>query len=605
MKKILKSLLAAILSFVMVIGVVACGNSGGNSGNGGSTSASDKPSDSTGGGTSGSTEPDGPVTITVYTAVNAIEQSALTAVANAYMDLKYDEGKDVTVIINNRTDPEAYMQAVRNMAGGNVTNPTIVQTSIIPEYYGSNKIVDLTPYLEESNPYISGNTAWKDALEADAYRTKVSGSSETIPGVSYSSNYLSVFYNKKAVLDVLGQSDVVSADGTIDNSKITWTWLMNALKTAKSSGKNFNNPLGLSRSEQSCGEGSFNMLSHLVNMYLDQYFRDFIEKVHSTSGDYSYLSIDEDWTYDQADQSVDSVDKYSFNLNKVVDYYFNQTGYNPTSERYTEVMQNLYDLMTYSDKDASYNDVFSRFNETTLTYSYNRSGYSDLKLFYVEALDYVRTYRDAFKTEVQGKPTVFPSGAQISSELGWFLMPAMESELEGVADNVRSFGGPQESMGILNTGNTKTNEYAVDFLMYLLSPQGQQGIYATYKKENDAPVTLVQLVKSTNIPASINYAYVKATGDCSTSPYIIFGKCSGMTDATVSGSSEYVYDGVAKILSSYFRSSTRAWDGTKLFDKIKSGFASYATKKNFIYNDPAQVSAKTNGLKNSPFNTAA
>lgn len=184
-------------------------------------------------------------------------------------------------------------------------------------------------------------------------------------------------------------------------------------------------------------------------------------------------------------------------------------------------------------------------------------------------------------------------------------MPAMESNLEGVANNVRSFGGPQENMGILNTGNTKTNEYAVDFLMYLLSPQGQQGIYATYKKENDAPITLVQLVKDIDIPEAIDYAYVKATGDCSTSPYLIFGKCSGMTDATVTGSSEYVYDGVAKILSTYFRSSTRTWNGTELFNKIKSGFASYATKNNFIYNDPAQVSSKTNGLKNSPYNTAA
>ena len=619
MKKILTSLLAAIISIIMVFGVVACNNSGGTSGgttetpggtteSNGNSSSSEKPSESSGGTSerpSESNTPDGPVTITIYTAVNAIEQSALTAVANAYMDLKYDEGKDITVIINNRTDPEAYMLAVRNMAAGNVTAPTIVQTSIIPEYYGSNKIVDLTPYLEEANPYISGNKAWRDALEADAYRTKVSGSSETIPGVSYSSNYLSVFYNKQAVLDVLGQSEVVGADGTIDNSKITWTWLMNALQTAKNSGKNFNNPLGLSRSEQSCGEGSFNMLSHLVNMYLDQYFRDFIEKVHSTSDDYSYLSIDEDWAYDSNDQSIDAVDRYSFNLNKVVDYYFNQTGYNPNSERYAEVMENLYDLMSYSDANASYNDVFSRFNETTLTYSHNRGGYADLKLFYVEALDYVRTYRDAFKTEVQGKPTVYPSGSQISSELGWFLMPAMESNLEGVANNVRSFGGPQENMGILNTGNTKTNEYAVDFLMYLLSSQGQQGIYATYKKENDAPITLVQLVKDIDIPEAIDYAYVKATGDCSTSPYLIFGKCSGMTDATVTGSSEYVYDGVAKILSTYFRSSTRTWNGTELFNKIKSGFASYATKNNFIYNDPAQVSSKTNGLKNSPYNTAA
>ena len=607
MKKISKSLLAVILCFVMMLGVIACGGNKSNpDSNGGSTSTSEKTSTSTSDKTSASQGDGESTTIMLYTAVNAIEQSALRSVADAYSDYQYNVlGKDIQIVINNRTDPEAYMQAVRNMASTSVSVPSIVQTSIIPEYYGSNKIVDLTPYLEEANPYIKGNKAWKDALEPDAYRTKVSGASETIPGVSYSSNYLTVFYNKKAVLDVLGESEVVGKDGTIDNSKITWSWLISSLKKAKeATGKNFKNPLGLSRSEQSCGEGSFNMLSHLVNMYLDQYFRDFIEKVHSTSDDYSYVSVDADWTYDAADPSVDAVDKYSFNLNKVVDYYFNQTGYNPNSERYTEVMENLYDLMSYSDPDAAYLDTFHRFNETTLNYEKNAS-YADLKLFYVEALDYVRTYRDAFKTEIQGKPTQYPDAATISNQLGWFLMPAMESDLEGVADNVRSFGGPQENFGVLNTGNTKTNEYAIDFLKYLLSPQGQQVIYATYRKENDAPITLVQLVKNIEIPAEIDYTYVKSAGDCSTSPYLIFGKCSGMTDATVGDTSEYVYNDVAKILSKYFRSTNRTWNGNELFASIKSGFASYATKNNFIYTDPAQVSEKTNGLKNSPYNTAA
>ena len=604
MKKILKSLLAVSLCFVMMLGIIACGDkestpdsNGGGTSESTQTSASDKTSDSK--------KPSGDgVTITMYTAVNIIEQNALQAVANAYMDYQDSLGKDIEVLINNKTDPEAYMQSVRTMAGSNVTEPTIVQTSIIPEYYGTNKIVDLTPYMEEANPYIEGNKAWKDGLEADAYRTKVSGSSETIPGLSYSSNYLTVFYNKKAVLDVLGESEVVGKDGTIDNSKITWTWLIDSLKKAKdATGKNFKNPLGLSRSEQSCGEGSFNMLSHLVNMYLDQYFRDFIKDVHSASDDYSYLSVDADWTYDAADPNIDAVDRYSFNLNKVVDYYFNREGYNPNSERYAEVMENLYELMSYSDVNASYLDTFHRFNETTLNYERN-GAYKDMKLFYVEALDYVRTYRDAFKTEVQGKPTQYPDAATISSQLGWFLMPAMESDLEGVADNVRSFGGPQENFGVLNTGNTTTNEYAIDFLKYLLSPQGQQGIYAIYQREK-APITLVQLVKNVSIPEAIDYAYVKAAGDCSTSPYLIFGKCSGMTDATVGSSTEHLYDNVAKILSKYFRSDNKTWNGEELFSSIKSGFASYATKNGFIYTDPAQVSQKTNGLKNSPYNTAA
>ena len=264
MKNLFSKLLTIALALCLVFGAVAC-----------NPQQDSSPSSSDSGSTPKPPKSD-PVTLTVYTAVNIVEQDALNAVATAYSDLKFKEGKDITVIINNKTDPNTYMQNVKTMAGSSINAPTIVSTSIIPEYYGTEKIVDLAEYLEEANPYIEGNTCWKDGLEEDAYRTKVSGSTATIPGLSYSSNYLAVFYNKKAMLDVMGGDPIVAEDGTIDNSKLTWSWLIKALKTAKESDKNFKNPLALSSEKASCGEDSFNMVSHLINMYLDQYYRDFI-----------------------------------------------------------------------------------------------------------------------------------------------------------------------------------------------------------------------------------------------------------------------------------------------------------------------------------------
>ena len=81
MKKISKTLLAIILSFVMLFGVIACGptNNGGSTG-GNSENPAPSESSSTIPGGSESTTPgddDGPVTITVYTAVNIIEQNSL------------------------------------------------------------------------------------------------------------------------------------------------------------------------------------------------------------------------------------------------------------------------------------------------------------------------------------------------------------------------------------------------------------------------------------------------------------------------------------------------------------------------------------------------
>lgn len=81
----------------------------------------------------------------------------------------------------------------------------------------------------------------------------------------------------------------------------------------------------------------------------------------------------------------------------MIDKFFNQSEYGPLSERYSEMMSNLYALTRYCDPEASYHDTFSRFNETTLVHTGKvASGtYTDKKLFYVEALTYVRTYRDA------------------------------------------------------------------------------------------------------------------------------------------------------------------------------------------------------------------
>ena len=599
MKRFLKVLLSIALVACFVLGAVACNKD---------NSTSDSGSSSTGGSSTKPKPTGDPITITVYTAVNIVEQNALNAVATAYSDLKYQEGKDITVVINNKTDPNAYMQNVKTMAGSTVSAPTIVSTSIIPEYYGTDKIVDLTEYLEEDNPYMEGSGVWKDGLEEDAYRTKVSGSSATIPGLSYSSNYLAVFYNKKAMLDVMGGDPIVAKDGTIDNSKITWEWLLKALKTAKETGKNFANPLGLSTEQASCGEDSFNMISHLINMYLDQYYRDFIEDVHSVEGDYSYIeSLDSAWTYSSTDATVDSVEKYTYNLNKVIDLYFNQTGYNPESERYAEVMENLYDLLQYSDPTAPYSEVFSRFNETTLVYENNNTTYKDMKLFYVEALDYVRTYRDAFKTQAEGGKTVYPDTAKITSQLGWFLMPAMQSELEGVADNVRSFGGPAENFGVLKSTKASDNKAAIDFLKYLFSPTGQQAIYSSYKSANNAPITMRQLVKNVEIPAVIDCTeFITTDGDCSNSPYVIFAKGSGMELATVGTTNEKVNETVAKTLSDYFRGSTKNWaaTGKSVFNTIKSGFASYANNKSLIFTDFSKVAEATANLKNSPFNTS-
>lgn len=592
MKRTGKIVLSAALSLLFASSACACGGGGGQQSAGGD---SEKPS--------------GPVkaNIDFYTTVNNIEQMALQSVADAYSDLQYAKGNDITVTIYNSTDPDAYAQTLRNKLANGTNGATIAMVSAAPEYFGTNKIVDLADYLDQPNPYIEGNAAWSDALEKDAYRSVISGSSVTVPALSYSANYAAVFYNKKAMKYVMGGDAAVAEDGTVDQSKITWSWLLNALSAAKTKDARFKYPLGVSVGLQSCGGDNFNVLTGVINMYLDQYYRSFIADVHSREGDYSYIeAVDKDWAYDEDDPRIDTVGRYTYNINRAVDLFFNGEGYNPSSERYTEVMQNLYALTRYCDPAASYQDIFSRFNETALIFENKASQYSDLKLFYLETLGYVRTYRDAFKYDQNGK-TFYPDAEQISGELGWFILPPMESELDGVAKNIRASGGPCENFGVLNTGNQTVNEYAVDFMRYLYSPVGQAAIYAKYMGENKAPVVMRPLVKGVNIPAAIDYtSLIDTDGNCDGSPYLLFGRGGDMSMMRVGNTATYVKDQIGQTFSDYFRSASGDWasSGAALFDTIKSGFSNYAAERKFIYNDYTRVAQATDGLAASPFNTS-
>ena len=601
MKKLTKLLLAIMLALSVGLTAVGCATGGENPGG-----------ENPGGENPGGNNPGGgnePITATIdfYTTVNVVEQSALQQVANAYSDLQYENGNNITVMVRNNTDPSAYTQTVRNLLANGVSNPTIANTSVAPEYYDSGKILDLSGYLEEPNEYIEGNTAWMDALEEDAYRSRQTGASSIVPGLSYSSNYTTVYYNKAAMRSVLGDDPIVAEDGTIDNTKITWEWFMNALETAQNSGQNFDYPLGVSTSTQSFGTDSFTIGSTIIDTYLDQYFRDFLEEVHSQEGDYSYISsIDSVWEYDTENATLDLPNVYTYNMNRVVDTFFNQEGYNPLSERYEELMENLYELFSYADPEASYNDVFNRFNETVITYEEKGGTYDDMKLFYVEDLTYIRTYRDAFKTTNSNGATVYPTASEIADELGWFILPAMDSDLEGVADNVRPNGGPSENYGVLSTGEQSLDEIAVDFLRYLFSPDGQSAIYASYEASNYAPINMRQLVKNVTIPESIDYTgLIDVEGDCSNNPYRIFGKGTGLTTITVGSSGEYVTDQIASLLSDYFRGSNSDWaaQAQSMFDILCSGFADYANENNFIYTDYSQAASATNNLVNSPYSS--
>ena len=101
MKKFSKLLVAAVLALSLGLTAAGCG---GNGNTGGDNPGGDNPGGDNPGGNTGVT-----ATLDFYTSVNIIEQSALQQVANAYSDMQYEKGNDITIMIRNNTDP-AYLK---------------------------------------------------------------------------------------------------------------------------------------------------------------------------------------------------------------------------------------------------------------------------------------------------------------------------------------------------------------------------------------------------------------------------------------------------------------------------------------------------------------
>ena len=208
MNKFVKAFVTAALSAGFVFGAAACGGSG-NRGTGGGS-----------GGGSGGSDLSG--TVSFFVPMANVDNDALTAMANAYMDIN----RGVTVKLVTSTG-SGYSEQVRALAATeDKSQVSIVRVSQISQYYGTDKVVDFTDYLEEENEYAEGSPSydgtWKSVLEEDAY--PIEGKAYTIPALSYESNYTVCFYDKRAMNALMGNPDYAPE---------TWEDLLELLKRRK------------------------------------------------------------------------------------------------------------------------------------------------------------------------------------------------------------------------------------------------------------------------------------------------------------------------------------------------------------------------------------
>lgn len=545
--KILKKILIFVFVCAFLLLGVAC-----DTGNG---------TDDTGGGS----EKGG--TINIFLPIDSDSETAFKNVGNAYKKMKKAQGVDVNVVVRSSQDPQGYYTAV----DGLLKNPDkqdgdIIQANTVSQYYGTGALVDFTPYLNTPNAY-NGNKVWKTTLREDAYRADVK--TQHIYNLSMEGNAFVAFYNKKTF-----------SDNGITPPK-TWGEFIGILDKLKNEVR-YTAPLGLNFDEAGLESNNFNWV---LQMYMDQYFRDMIDAAHSQEGDYSYIpEIDADdvWQYDPTDPTNDSPSAYTYNFTRVVNEYFKDgSKYNTTSARFADLMGNLKELASYASTDYSSSAIRQRFQNDALSVSgAQQYELNNRVAVYLLRLDYITDHQKSLGQAMGKANGVVPTN-ELSDMLGWFPLPAMpDNGGEGApaADDLRTLGGPDHHPLALVNRNAEKTELCIDFLKYLFSPQGFDEYYRHYK--NLGKVCAMQCyLKDYELPAEVSIeGETKFEGDCSTNPYRLFATYySENTGILATGG--MLQDLVNAQISQYLRAgSGTAWTayGEEILRLMKDAFPNYA-----------------------------
>ena len=454
------------------------------------------------------------------------EKSVLQAVADAYRI--HNPLVSVTIDAKGGEGYKDYLSSILSASNLENVSLDIVRNNLVTHFYGSNKFVDFTQYLSEPNPYANDNM-WRDTLDSIAYIPD--GANGEIFALNFQSTQVSFYYNKTLFNQAGINADNISS----------WTDFVNACELIEEN-TDVTNAIVASGNEDSFWSGQ---MSWIFRTYVDQYFRDVAEDVHTQNGDWNYDRIkDGNWEFqallsDFEDENLTEVEKmeiayynddpriYTMNELRLLDKITNEElGHN--TSRYKNMLANLKMVFpTYCT------DGFSSSTPDETAFWTGKAAIT------VDTTDLLIEWKKRYDLDPDNM-----------FEIGRFDFPAMttnSSYPDGApyADYTRSIGGPHGYYGIINKSASQT-ALAMDFMMYWASKEGQD-VEMQKRKELNLLIKGVPYVKNVNIPEEINIlGDTKLKGIADFNPACIFARGLGNEGNTTRDFQNYTQQLFAK-----------------------------------------------------------
>lgn len=395
---------------------------------------------------------------TIVIAFQGNDTQTFQALADAYMALH----PGVTVELQLKP-AEGYQEYIRAQFASGQPEASLVNGNVVADLVNADAFVDLSAYLDRTNPYTG--SPWRDAMDP----TAVANMTDPLSGEMYLLNLETVqilwFYNT-AAFEQAGILEEARALAQTDRNQPTWDQFLGWCDKLSAAGFI---PVAIEGNYTSFWEVRFGWLAR---MYLDQFTRDEAELARAQPGDWNFREgVDDTWVYDPTDPFNDDATKVTFSTQRQM---------LALRDGQQEVNGPKFQALYRNFKDFADRAVPPGWIGTSDAYPLFLTQQAAMR---IDAAGLLASFERDIRNLAEGRyigpsgssdpnaptPTPLPGQELSVFEIGSFNNPTMEgpeviAPARTIEVNIGFYSVPKKDQA--------QNDLEVDFLMYLTSPEG-------------------------------------------------------------------------------------------------------------------------------------